>query len=191
MWVIVGLGNPGTRYANDRHNIGFQVVEALGQRWHAPAAKSRFQALISQTTLDNEPALLVQPQTYMNLSGQAVAAICSFYQVTPEHVLVVHDELDLPFGQLRLKQGGGDGGHRGLRSISAELGSPKYTRLRFGIGRPDHEDLAVADFVLSPFSTEQKTELPALIEQSAEMLESCLREGLLKAMNLWNRKKAP
>lgn len=191
MWLIVGLGNPGTRYAKDRHNIGFQVVDALAEHWRTPAAKTRFQALISQTELDNEPVLLVQPQTYMNLSGQAVAALSSFYKVPIERLLVIHDELDLPFAQLRLKQGGGDGGHRGLRSIHAELGTPEYARLRFGIGRPEDSACAIADFVLSPFSENQRIMLPDLFERCVEIVSCWCREGTLKAMNLWNQKKPP
>lgn len=191
MRVIIGLGNPGARYANDRHNIGFQSVDVLAKRWHAPPAKARFQALISQTELDNQSVLLVQPQTYMNLSGQAVAAISSFYQVPTEHLLVIHDELDLPFAQLRLKQGGGDGGHRGLRSLNAELGTNQYARLRFGIGRPEDPADAIADFVLHPFSETQQTMIPDLLDTCAEIVECWCREGTLKAMNLWNQKKPP
>ena len=191
MRAIIGLGNPGARYAADRHNIGFRVVERLAQHGGAPAAKVRHQALVTQIQLDSQPVLLVQPQTYMNLSGQAVVPLCHAYSITPEQVLVIHDELDLPFGQLKLKQSGGDGGHRGLRSISAEMQTPAYARLRFGIGRPEDESIAIADFVLSPFSPPQETQLPLLLARCVEMAESWCRDGIVAAMNQWNRSLPP
>lgn len=191
MWIVVGLGNPGDRYTDDRHNIGFRVVDALLQQAEGSWQTSRFQSLLAKVhcgTADQH-ALLVQPQTYMNLSGEAVSPLCHFYHTEPSHVLIVHDELELPFGRIQLKRGGGESGHRGLLSISDSLGSRNYLRLRFGIGRPPTSDVQIADYVLSSFSEQEEVELPDLIEHAVAAIRCCCVEGENKAMNRFNSRR--
>lgn len=188
MWLFVGLGNPGVQYENDRHNIGFRVLDAF-QRLHSfPGYHPRARAQVSRHTVGGAPVLLCKPQTYMNLSGESVAPLRSAHDVEISKVVVVHDELDLELGRLQLKRGGGEGGHNGLRSISAELGDREYVRLRFGVGRPASRETNIADYVLSPFSPEQGLLLEQKITDAASILESLCKEGLTKTMNLWNQK---
>lgn len=191
MWVIVGLGNPGARYAKDRHNIGFDVIDWISRHHQIPVQKTGFQSLYGKGEWDGLPVVLVKPQTYMNLSGEAVAPLCRYFEVSPQQVLVVHDDLDLAFGRLRLKQGGGDGGQRGVRSISACLEDRDFLRLRVGIGRPADPEIAIADYVLSPFATDQQTHLPAYQQRAAAMALDCCRQGIAQAMNYWHAQAPP
>jgi len=190
MWLIVGLGNPGKRYQETRHNIGFMVLEALADRYNIPLKPDRFQSITGQGSIEDQPVVLVLPQTYMNLSGQAVAPLSERHQVTPSNILVIHDELDLPFGLLRLKKGGGDGGHRGIRSISGELENKNYLRLRFGIDRPDDPQEEIVDFVLDPFSETEQQVLSEYITRGVKLIRDCCIEGVGPAMNLWHQKKS-
>lgn len=187
-FLVIGLGNPGPAYAGTRHNAGFLVVTLLAER-----AGSRFKAFkgaggraeVVETRLDGVPAVLARPQSYMNESGGPVASIARFYKVPLERVVIVHDDLDLPFGALRLKRGGGDGGHNGLRSITASLGSREYLRVRLGIGRPPGRQ-DPADYVLRPFSTAERKELGYHVDRAADAVESLLRHGLEAAQNSYN-----
>lgn len=190
-WIVVGLGNPGAKYAADRHNIGFQVVNALCQRAGGTWRESQYQSLLAKVACgsSDQEALLVQPMTYMNLSGQAIAPLCQFYQLDPSQVLVVHDDLELPFGRVMLKKGGGESGHRGLLSVTDSLETRGYLRLRFGIGRPPSPDIEIPDYVLSPFSEEEELLLPELIAHCADAVECCCEEGESRAMNLFNKRK--
>lgn len=189
MWLIVGLGNPGLRYQQDRHNIGFHVLAQLCQQHDIPLSRRQFQGLVGHGRIEDQRVLLVQPQTYMNLSGQCIAPLVQTHQIPLSQILVIHDELDLPFGRMLLKQGGGSGGHNGLKSLDEELGSRDYARLRFGIGRPEDPDQDIAAYVLSPFAQDQQETLVELLTQATEMVETCCTEGLNKAMNRWNRRK--
>ena len=135
-WLIVGLGNPGPGYAANRHNAGYMVADVLAARAGAGFRAGKFQAAVAEGRLAGQPVTLGKPLTFMNLSGGPVAGLCRYYRVPPGRLLVIHDELDIPFGTIRLKQGGGDNGHNGLRSVTASLGTREYYRLRFGIGRP-------------------------------------------------------
>lgn len=157
-WLIVGLGNPGSQYACNRHNIGFMALDAL-QAAYGPMVswRRKFKGEAAEITIDGQKCLLLKPQTFMNLSGDAVGAACQFYKITPQRVLVIHDELDLPFGRLRSKKGGGHGGHNGLRSIDAHIGTDYY-RLRLGIGHPGDKN-RVSDYVLHDFSKTEQTAL--------------------------------
>ena len=189
MKIICGLGNPGRESARHRHNIGFQVVEALCARWKAPFTSHKFEAELATASFAGDKVLLLKPQTFMNISGQALAAAARFYKVGVEGVLVVHDELDLPFGRLQLKPGGGSGGHNGLKSIAESWGEQDYARLRFGVGRPPGPGPdRVVGHVLSNFSTEEQPQLPALIARAVEGCERWARDGMQKAMNAFNRK---
>ncbi|EOM74987.1 aminoacyl-tRNA hydrolase [Rhodococcus rhodnii] len=181
--LVVGLGNPGPEYERTRHNIGFLVADVLADRVGGRFSvhkKSGAQAV--QGRLAGRPVIVAKPRTYMNLSGRPVAALARFFSIPPERIVVIHDELDLDFGTIRLKQGGGEGGHNGLRSISQALTTKDYLRTRFGIGRPPGRQ-APADFVLKPFATTERKELPVLVEQAADAVELLLQLGLEGAQN--------
>jgi PTH1 family peptidyl-tRNA hydrolase len=190
MKLICGLGNPGREYERHRHNIGFQVVEALLPRAGGALNQDKFQARVGQGSLAGERLLFLEPQTYMNLSGRSVAEAARFYKVAVEDILVIHDELDLPFGRLQLKAGGGSGGHNGLKSTVSSLGADGFIRLRFGIGKPEGPNAKerVAGYVLSNFDDGERRQLDDLVAQAAEAVELWVREGLSAAMNRFNRR---
>jgi PTH1 family peptidyl-tRNA hydrolase len=187
MHLLVGLGNPGRQYEGNRHNVGFQVVEELARRAGAPAARAKFGAEITEGALGAERVILCRPQEFMNVSGQAVARVAGFWKVAPEHTVVVHDELDVPFGRLKLGTGGGAGGHNGIRSVIADLGTPDFVRVRFGIGRPP-PSWAGADYVLSDFTRAEQKELPDLVTLAADAVEEIVTRGLTPAMNRFNKR---
>src|SRR4051794_30025554 len=189
MHLVVGLGNPGREYEGNRHNVGFQVVELLAQRARAPAARAKFGAELSEGTLGGERVVLCRPMEFMNLSGQAVARAAGFWKIPPAQVVVVHDELDVPFGRLKLGQGGGAGGHNGVRSIIADLGTPDFARVRFGVGRPP-PGWQGADYVLADFTRAELKELPDLVSLAADAVEEIVTHGLTTAMNRFNKKAA-
>lgn len=190
MKLICGLGNPGREYERHRHNVGFMVAERVAARARADLSQEKFDARIGQGALGGERVLFVLPQTYMNLSGTSVGGAARFYKVAPEDVLVVHDELDLPFGRLQLKNGGGAGGHNGLKSILEHYGQDGFARLRFGIGKPEGPGAKerVSGHVLSGFSREEDAELESLLDRAAEMAVTWAEDGLQAAMNRYNRK---
>jgi peptidyl-tRNA hydrolase, PTH1 family len=181
-WLIAGLGNPGPQYAGNRHNAGFMVADVLAARIPASFKRDRSRAQVATGTLAGMPVTLGKPMGFMNLSGGPVASLRSFYKIPPERIIVVHDELDLPFGAIRLKTGGGDNGHNGLRSVTAALGTRDYHRVRVGIGRPPGR-MDPADFVLRDFSVAERSELPELLDRSADMVEAVLVRGVSAAQN--------
>jgi peptidyl-tRNA hydrolase, PTH1 family len=185
MWLVVGLGNPGREYASHRHNVGFMVVDALARRAKADSFRDKFSGELARASLGDEDAVLLKPQTYMNLSGDAVQPCAAFYKIAPENVLVVHDELDLPYGTLRLKRGGGHGGHNGLRSIMQRLGAD-FCRMRFGIGRPPPSYQDSAGFVLSAFNTEERESLDKYVEVAAKSVLDIAARGFDAAMKIRN-----
>lgn len=185
MKIVVGLGNPGDRYKGTRHNIGFQVVDELARRWNNTPWKRRYEAEVSEHRAIG-PVLLVKPQTFMNLSGTAVRAAAKFYKTLPADIIVVHDDLDLPSGRLRIRERGGSGGHRGIESISAEMGTDEFVRVRFGVGRPP-ADWDSADYVLGRFTAEEQPVVQAAIATAADAIEAILKEGAAPAMNRFNR----
>jgi len=181
--LVVGLGNPGPEYERTRHNVGFMVADALAERVGGRfAVHKKSGADLIQARLDGRQVLIAKPRSFMNVSGRPVAALAKFFSVPPTEVIVVHDELDLPFGAVRLKRGGGEGGHNGLRSVSAALTTKDYLRVRFGIGRPPGRQ-DPADFVLKPFAAAERKELPVIVEQAADAVELLLRVGLETAQN--------
>lgn len=186
-WVIAGLGNPGEQYQWSRHNIGFLVVEHLAERQQAEFQRRKFKGLLADARVGGEPALLVKPQTYYNLSGECVAAVLSYYKIPPERLIVVHDELDLKSGQLRLKRGGSDAGNRGVRSIAAALGNPEFVRVRVGIGHHAPAEDA-KDYVLHVVRGRQREEYAAVIARAAEAVEAVIETGLERAMNVYNQR---
>lgn len=185
MKVIVGLGNPGKEYARTRHNIGFMVLDRIRKDLTGVSEKQRFRSVLVEGTRDGEKLVLVAPQTYMNLSGHAVREVRSWFHLPTDQILVTFDDMDLPFGTLRLRGSGSAGGHNGLRSIIEQLGTDGVPRLRIGIGRPRS---AAVSHVLSRFSAEEEAALPALIDRSAAAVYRWIDEGLLAAMNEFNKK---
>jgi PTH1 family peptidyl-tRNA hydrolase len=184
-WIIAGLGNPGPEYAGNRHNAGFMVVDLLAERMGGRFKAHRTRNEVADGRLAGVAVTLAKPRTYMNLSGGPVAALASFYKVPPERLVVVHDELDIPFGAIRLKLGGGDNGHNGLRSITRALGTNAYYRIRLGVGRPPGR-MDAATFVLRNFSTAERQELPLLIDRGADAVETLLSKGMAAAQNMFH-----
>jgi len=189
-WLIAGLGNPGPEYAGNRHNAGFMVADLLAERTGARFKRDRSRAAVASGRLAGFPVTLAKPMTFMNLSGRPVATLRTFYKIPPERIVVVHDELDLPFGALRLKQGGGDNGHNGLRSVTAALGTRDYFRVRVGIGRPAGR-MDPADFVLHDFSAAERKLVPEVLERAADATEVLMRRGLAAAQNEFHAATEP
>ena len=187
MHLVVGLGNPGPQYQDNRHNLGFMVVDELLARARGPAPRAKFGAELVETTLGGKRVLLCKPMEFMNVSGQAVARVAGFWKIPVADTIVVHDELDLPFGRLKLGAGGGHGGHNGIRSIAADLGDPGFARVRVGIGRPAPGRDA-ADYVLTDFSRAEAKELADLRALAADAVEAIVTDGLAVAMNRFNGK---
>ena len=186
-WLVVGLGNPGPTYAGNRHNVGAMVVDELARRHGSQLKTHKARAVAAQVRLGTgpggipgPPAVIAVPNSYMNESGGPVSALLRFFSVPVERLVVVHDELDIDAGSVRLKRGGGEGGHNGLRSISASLGTKDYHRVRVGIGRPPGR-MDAADFVLRDFSPTERKELPFLLDDAADAVESLVALGLLDA----------
>jgi PTH1 family peptidyl-tRNA hydrolase len=181
-WLVVGLGNPGPGYSRNRHNIGFMVVEELASRQGATFKTHKARALIAQTRLGigGPRVVLVKPSVFMNLSGGPTAGLAKFFAVAPEQVVAIHDEIDIPFDTVKLKQGGGEGGHNGLRDISRALGTKDYFRVRAGVGRPPGRADA-ASHVLRDFNSTENKDLPFLIGAAADAVELLIAEGLTAA----------
>ena len=186
IWVIAGLGNPGPEYAPTRHNLGYLVVDEVLRRCGKtlrPAKSGR--AFVAETRLGPMPGqrvALVRSRGYMNESGGAVAAVLGYYKVSPDRLVVVYDELDIPYGDLRVRLGGGDGGHNGVKSVRASLGTGEFYRVRVGIGRPPGRQ-DPADYVLKPFSAAQRDELPLNVQRAADSVEMLVEKGLLATQN--------
>jgi PTH1 family peptidyl-tRNA hydrolase len=181
-WIIVGLGNPGPRYASNRHNIGAMVVDELVRRGYGALKSHKSGTLLSERNLDGLSVVVARPTSYMNESGQQVAQLARWYKVPTEQVIVVYDEIDIPFGDIRIKQGGGTAGHNGVRSIVRHLGSPDFVRVRAGVGRPRGRKEA-ADHVLADFSGAEKKQLDDVIARAADAAERIVEVGPERAMN--------
>ena len=188
MYLIIGLGNPGQKYENTRHNVGFWVIDKIAGQLNIKVDKKQARALVQMGNWVGEKILLVKPQTYMNLSGQSVLELINFYQDQIKDFLIIHDDLDLSLGQLRLKKGGGAGGHNGIKSVTQCLNSPDFDRLKIGIGRPPAY-FEVQDYVLTSFSKEEKEEMDKASERAVEAVKAWLEEGMDTAMNTFNQKK--
>ncbi|WP_445154946.1 aminoacyl-tRNA hydrolase [Arthrobacter sp. Hor0625] len=190
-WLIVGLGNPGTEYAHNRHNVGQMVLDELAHRVGGSfkSHKSRAQVLEGRLGIGGPRVVLAKPLSYMNVSGGPVSALAKFYGIEPDRVVAVHDEIDIPFNTVKLKLGGGEGGHNGLRDISKALATKDYLRVRVGVGRPPGR-MDTADFVLRDFAAAEKKELPFLIDDAADAVEALLRDGLQAAQQKFHPAKA-
>ncbi len=190
MWLFVGLGNPGSKYEKNRHNIGFMAMECIADSFPAFSPfKSKFQGTLSEGRLGNKKVILLKPETYMNNSGQSVIKAAQFYKIQPEKIIVFHDELDISASDMRVKKGGGNAGHNGLKSIQQHLGTPDFWRVRMGIGRPPHKEASVSNFVLDDFSKAEREWLghyldltgdnaDVIVNDSPKMYEKTIKEKL-------------
>jgi PTH1 family peptidyl-tRNA hydrolase len=184
-WLVAGLGNPGPAYAGNRHNAGFLVADLLAERAGARFRRTRFRAMAGEGRLAGKAVIIAKPLTFMNDSGIAVARLSRFHHLGPGDTVVIHDELDLPFGSVRLKLGGGDNGHNGVRSVTAHLGSREYYRVRVGIGRPPGR-MDPADYVLADFSPAERAQLGELTGRAADAVEMLLTRGLAAAQSVFH-----
>ncbi|MEU8124262.1 aminoacyl-tRNA hydrolase [Spirillospora sp. NPDC049024] len=185
LWLVVGLGNPGPSYAKNRHNAGFMVLDVLAERAGGRFKSHRARADVLEGRLAGARVVLAKPRSFMNESGGPVKGLRDFYKVPVERLVVVHDELDIPFGAVRLKQGGGDNGHNGLRSVTKSLGAKDYLRVRFGVGRPPGR-MDAAAFVLKDFSAAERKELGFEVDRAADAVEALLSDGLAAAQNAFH-----
>jgi PTH1 family peptidyl-tRNA hydrolase len=183
--IVVGLGNPGREYSATRHNVGFMAVDELAARWSVANWREKFGALVAEHR-GEETVLLVKPQTYMNLSGQAVSALVRWHKLDAADIVVIYDDIDLPPGRLRLRPAGGAGGHRGIESLLAHLGKDTFARVRIGVGRPP-EYMETADYVLGRFSVEEQPLMAETVKRAAAAVEAVLKDGLAKAANEYNK----
>jgi len=185
--AIVGLGNPGIRYERTRHNVGFRAVDRLAKVNRILISNKRFKSLYGTGWIDSQRVILIKPMTFMNRSGEAVKRAAQFFQIGIEDLIVIHDDLDLPFGRFRFKRRGGDGGHQGVRSIIESMGKNTFLRLKIGIGRPP-QGTDPAEYVLSPFDLTEELHLPEILNRAAEALTVMFQEGIQTAMNRYQRK---
>ena len=185
-WLIVFLGNPGPRYEMTLHNAGFMAADAMAKEKNVNINKARFKALTATCDIGGESVLLMKPQTFMNLSGDAVAQAARFYKIPPEHVIVVSDEISLPIGKLRIRTKGSAGGHNGLKDIIAKLGTDAFPRIRIGVGAPPHPDYDMADWVLSSFKNQDAEDMLAAAARAAQAAQCYITQGADRAMNRFN-----
>jgi PTH1 family peptidyl-tRNA hydrolase len=190
MFLVVGLGNPGRQYQGNRHNVGFRIVDQLAARAGISSPREKYGAELFEIALGGERVLLCKPMEFMNLSGQAVQKLAGFHKIPAASTIVVHDELDVPFGRLKLAAGGGAGGHNGIRSVIAELGTPDFPRVRVGIDRPPPAWKG-ADYVLANFTGAEQKQLPEVIDLAADAVEEIVTRGLAAAMNKFNQRPKP
>lgn len=189
-WLLVGLGNPGPKYAHNRHNVGFMAVDRWLDRHGTPGAdawREKFHGEFSSVSTRFGRCVVLKPQTFMNVSGRSVGAACSFFRVPPCRVIVMHDELDFPVGRVAIKEGGGHGGHNGLRDIVTVLGSKDFLRVRMGIGRPPRGNMDVSAWVLKDFSADEAADLAELVDRAHEAATAVMTHGVAAAMNEINQ----
>ena len=190
-WLVVFLGNPGLRYEGTRHNAGFMTADALARKKNISINRSRFQALTASCPIGDTTVLLMKPQTYMNLSGEAVGQAARFYKLPADHVLVVSDDITLPIGAMRIRTKGSAGGHNGLKNIISVLGTEEFPRIRLGVGSPPHPDYDTVDWVLSVFRDQDAVDMAEAASRAADAVECFIAQGPEKAMNLYSQKKIP
>ena len=185
-WLVVFLGNPGTKFNGTRHNAGFMAADAMAKELNVSINKLRFKALTAQVEIGGEKVLLMKPQTYMNLSGEAVIQAAKFYKISPEHIIVVSDEVAMPIGKLRIRKSGSAGGHNGLKNIIQHLGTQDFPRIRMGVGAAPHPDYDMADWVLSTFKNKDAEDMQALAERVSKAVQCYIIEGPDRATNKSN-----
>jgi len=185
-WLVVFLGNPGLKYENTRHNAGFMACDALSKIMGVNVNKSRFKALTATCVIGGESVMLMKPQTYMNLSGEAVIQAVKFYKIPPERVIVVSDEVSLPIGKLRIRKKGSAGGHNGLKNIIQHLGTQEFPRIRIGVGAPPHPEYDMIDWVMASFKNQDAVDMAEACKKTAMAVQSCIEDGIDRAMNKFN-----
>jgi PTH1 family peptidyl-tRNA hydrolase len=185
MILVAGLGNPGSEYASTKHNLGFLTVDEIGKRAGIDLKKKKFSGIYGVGTFNNDKLILLKPETYMNRSGESVSSAVSFYHIPAENIIIIHDELDLPTGTVRIKAGGGSAGHKGLKSVMGELGSGDFIRVRIGIGKP-REKKGTVSHVLTKFNKEESELVRESLLRAADAVLEIIRHGLQKAMNKYN-----
>ncbi len=190
MYIIAGLGNPESKYDHTRHNIGFHAVDVLCQKYNIKLNKLKFKASFGDGMIGGEKVIIAKPQTYMNLSGEAIRDMASFYKVEPENIIIIFDDVSLECGRMRIRPSGSAGGHNGIKSIIYRLNSDKFPRVKLGIGAPPHEDFDLADYVLGRFTPEEIKILEPVLLDTADAVEAIIRNGVQKAMNKFNAKKS-
>ncbi len=186
MYLIAGLGNPGREYDMTRHNIGFEVIDYIADKYNIKVKKLKFKALYQKTEIDGNDVLLMKPQTYMNLSGESIRDAADFYKIPPEKIIIISDDINLDEGRIRVRRGGSAGGHNGLKSIIYQLSSDRFVRIRIGVGKKQNENEDLADFVLSRFSKEQIPVLEKAIIKAADAAREIMSNGVESAMNKFN-----
>ena len=186
MKAVIGLGNPGRTYEATRHNVGFQVIRQLAQELNIPLSEKGFKSRFGRGTFTHLPVLLVEPLTYMNLSGQAVKELVAAFHLTPSDLIIVHDDIDLELGRIRIKRRGGDGGHKGIRSIREHLGTDEFLRVKVGVGRP-RSSREVADYVLSPFDPQEQEQLKEALSKAVGAVKLLIQGEVDKAMNIYHK----
>jgi PTH1 family peptidyl-tRNA hydrolase len=198
-WVVAGLGNPGEEYSRSRHNAGFMTIDRIAKADGVELSRRRFKGVTAEITLAEKPAILVKPQTFYNLSGECISDLLGYFKIAPQQLIVVHDELDLEAGRLRMKQGGGDAGNRGVRSIAESLGTTDFIRVRIGIGRPPGFTIEMEpgrqpkteenkDYLLRPMTAAERQALAPILERAASAVEAIAADGLEAAMNRYNQR---
>ena len=185
-WLLVGLGNPGDKYDNTRHNVGFATIDQLAEELKVPVQKLKYRALTQTVELGGAKVLLMKPITYMNLSGEAVGEAARFFKIPADHVLVLSDDVSLPVGKLRIRKGGSAGGHNGLKSIIQHLGTDQFPRVKIGVGEKPHPDYDMADWVLGKFTGEDLKTITQAIQRAGKAAECYIQDGPDKAMNKFN-----
>jgi PTH1 family peptidyl-tRNA hydrolase len=186
-WVIAALGNPGEEYARSRHNLGFRVLDRIAKQKGVDFDRRKFKGLLAETEIAGVPAMLVKPQTYYNLSGECISGVLGYFKTPPSRLIVVHDELDLPVGRMKLKQGGSDAGNRGIRSIIESLGTQEFIRIRVGVSRPQSGS-ENKDYLLRPLSPEEKAALDSAAVRAMDAVEAIIADGLERAMGRFNQR---
>jgi peptidyl-tRNA hydrolase, PTH1 family len=198
-WVVAGLGNPGEEYSRSRHNSGFMTIDRIAKAKGVELSRRRFKGITAEITLAEKPAILVKPQTFYNLSGECISDLLGYFKIAPNHLIVIHDELDLEAGRLRMKQGGGDAGNRGVRSIAESLGATDFIRVRIGIGRPPGFTTEMEpgrqpkteenkDYLLRPMTAAERQAIASLLDRAANAVEAIAADGLEAAMNRYNQR---
>lgn len=188
MWLLVGLGNPGNQYLFTRHNIGFMALDFLVAKQSPLQKKKEFNSECFKFKIKDQDIIACKPMTFMNLSGESVKPLMDFYKIPPQNLIVVHDDIDQSFGQIKIQKNRGHGGHNGIRSISAQLGTSDYLRIKLGVGRPSHPKMEVADYVLSPFSKTEEPDLQSLLQLSEQATESIIINGFDRAATQFSGK---
>lgn len=186
-WLIVGLGNPGSQYAMTRHNVGFIALDVLNESLSKERWSDQHKAHVIKMKWQNETVILAKPQTFMNLSGQSVVSLMNFYKIEKENLLVLHDDLDIAFTEIKLQKNRGHAGHNGIRNISELLGTADYARLKLGIGRPENKNIPVADYVLQKFTSDEVAKLPDFLSKAGDCVEKIVHEGYQKGLDFLSK----